>query len=107
MHDSGLDIGDVRNYNVITSLPGRTMKTRLVRIGNSQGVRIPRTIIEECGLLERVELRVKGNSVIITPARRLREGWDEAFARMAEKGADVLLLPDDLRNEFDETEWEW
>jgi antitoxin MazE len=83
------------------------MKTRLVRIGNSQGVRIPKTIIEECGLSERVELRVEGNCVIITPARRLREGWDEAFARMAEKGDDAPLLPDDLKNEFDETEWEW
>jgi hypothetical protein len=47
------------------------------------------------------------SSARAAPARRLREGWDEPFARMAEKGADVLLLPDDLRNEFDETEWEW
>jgi antitoxin MazE len=83
------------------------MRTHLVRIGNSQGVRIPKRIIEECGLAEQVELRVEGSSVIITPARAPREGWDEAFARMAEKGDDVLLLPDDLKNEFDETEWEW
>lgn len=83
------------------------MRTHLVRIGNSQGVRIPKTIIEECGLVEHVELRVEGNSLIITPARTLREGWDEAFAQMSERGDDALLLPDDLENEFDETEWEW
>jgi antitoxin MazE len=83
------------------------MKTHLVRIGNSRGVRIPKAIIEECGLSERVELRVEGNSVIITPARTPREGWDAAFAQMSERGDDALLLTDDLKNEFDETEWEW
>jgi antitoxin MazE len=83
------------------------MKADLVRIGNSQGVRIPKTVIEECGFVGRVELRIEGNSLIITPARAPREGWDDAFARMAERGDDVLLLPDDLEHAFDETEWEW
>jgi antitoxin MazE len=83
------------------------MKTRLVRIGNSQGVRIPKPIIEECGLSEQVELQVEGNCVIITPAMRFREGWDEAFARMATSGDDAPLLPDNLGNEFDEIGWEW
>jgi hypothetical protein len=42
-----------------------------------------------------------------SPARRLREGWDEAFATMTEMGDDELLFPDDLSSSFDETEWEW
>jgi antitoxin component of MazEF toxin-antitoxin module len=42
-------------------------RTHLVRIGNSLGVRIPKTIIEECGLVEQVDLRVDGGSLIITP----------------------------------------
>jgi antitoxin MazE len=83
------------------------MKADLVRIGNSQGVRIPKTVIEKCGFAGRVELRIEGNSLIITPARAPREGWDEALARMAEQGDDVLLVPDDLEHAFDETEWEW
>ena len=83
------------------------MKAQLVRIGNSQGVRIPKAVIEECGFAERVELRVEGNRLIITPARAPREGWDEAFAQMAEQGDDVLLLPDDLEHPFDQTEWGW
>jgi antitoxin MazE len=83
------------------------MKAQLVRIGNSQGVRIPKIVIEECGFADRVELRVEGTSLIITPARAPRQGWDEAFSRMAEQGDDVLLLSDDLEHPFDETEWEW
>jgi antitoxin MazE len=83
------------------------MKAQLIRIGNAQGVRIPKSVIKECGLTERVELRVEGTSLIITSARAPRQGWDEAFARMAKHGDDVLLLPGDLEHTFDETEWEW
>jgi hypothetical protein len=42
-----------------------------------------------------------------SPARGLREGWDQAFAEMAKRGDDRLLLPDNLYSSFDETEWEW
>jgi antitoxin MazE len=45
------------------------VKTSLVRIGNSQGIRIPKRVIEQCGFDERVEMRVEGQSLIITPAR--------------------------------------
>lgn len=36
-----------------------------------------------------------------------RAGWDEAFRKMAERGDDALLIPDDLEHSFDEEEWEW
>lgn len=83
------------------------MKARLVRIGSSQGIRIPKAVIEKCGFGERVALRVEGNRLIITPAKATREGWDEAFARMAETSDAPLLLPHDLDHTFDQTEWEW
>jgi antitoxin MazE len=83
------------------------MKTSLVRIGNSQGVRIPKAIIEQCGLTAEVDLSVKGGAVVIAASRKPRAGWAEAFKRMAEAGDDALLIPDDLPNEFDEKEWTW
>jgi antitoxin MazE len=54
------------------------MKVDLIRIGNSQGVRIPKAVIEQCGFGSRVEMRVEGDSLIITPATAARRGWDRA-----------------------------
>jgi antitoxin MazE len=83
------------------------VKTSLVRIGNSHGVRIPKRVIEQCGFDERVEMRVEGQSLIISPARPSREGWAEAFKAMAEQGDDEPLFPEHFEHDFDETEWEW
>ena len=55
------------------------MKTELVRIGNSRGVRIPKPLIEQCGLTKTVELRVADDCLIISPARQPRQDWDDAF----------------------------
>jgi antitoxin MazE len=82
------------------------MKTRLVRIGNSKGLRIPKSLISQSGLQDEVEITLKGNSLIIRPASNPREGWAEAFEQMARRGDDALLNGD-VANEFDETEWEW
>jgi antitoxin MazE len=84
------------------------MKSKLVRIGNSRGVRLPKTVLEQCGFEDIVELDVQDNRVVIRPANESRSGWDEAFAKMAEHGDDKLLDTDaDLRTDWDETEWRW
>jgi antitoxin MazE len=83
------------------------MRVDLVRIGNSRGVRIPKSVIQQCGFESQVEMRVEGSQLIIAPAQRIRDGWEQAFSAMAERGDDELLLPDDLTNDFDEKEWEW
>lgn len=82
------------------------MKAKLVRIGNSRGVRIPAKVIEQCGFGEQVELRVEGDTLVIAPSRRPREGWEASFRAMAEAGDDELLWPD-LPNAFDKEEWTW
>lgn len=82
------------------------MKTRIIRIGNSKGVRIPKTMIEQAKLQDEVEIAVKDDSLIIRPAAKPRAGWAEAFEEMARRGDDALLDPE-VVNEFDETEWEW
>ncbi len=55
------------------------MKTELVRIGNSRGIRIPKPIIEQCRLGDKVEMRVEDDRVVISSERAPRQGWDEAF----------------------------
>lgn len=83
------------------------VKSRLVPIGNSHGVRIPKTLREQCGLSGEVELSVRGKTLVISAARGAREGWSKAFAEMAKRGDDKLLFPEDMRNGWDESEWTW
>lgn len=84
------------------------MRTRIVRIGNSQGIRIPKPLIDQAGLNGEVELLVEKDALVIKPVRKPREGWDKAFAEMARRGDDVLLDDPALTpTEWDETEWQW
>jgi antitoxin MazE len=82
------------------------MKTRLVRIGNSRGVRLPKPVIQEAGLTEEVELRVRPGSIVIEPATGARAGWAEAAQRLAAAGEDRLLDPI-ASTRFEEKEWRW
>jgi antitoxin MazE len=84
------------------------MKTRIVRIGNSRGVRIPKLLLEQTRLRGEVEIVAENDSLVIRPARKPREGWDEAFREMARRGDDALLddAPPSLST-WDEGEWEW
>ena len=82
------------------------MKTDLIRIGNSRGVRIPKPLIEECELGDRVELHVEGDRIVIAPERRARAGWEDRFRVAAQEDAE-LLLGSGFPNKFDHKEWNW
>ena len=81
------------------------MKTKLVRIGNSRGIRLPKPFIEDAGLDEDVELEVHGNSVVIRPVRSIRAGWAEAAAALA--ASKTGLLDAVVPTAFDRDEWTW
>jgi len=83
------------------------MKVNLVPIGNSKGVRIPASVIKECGLGDELELRVENGVIVLAPVQGVRAGWAEAFERMAAAGDDVPMIPDTLGNEFDAEDWTW
>jgi len=83
------------------------MKTRIVRIGNSQGIRIPKPLLEQTGLAGEVELEVQDSTIVIKPVGLPREGWDEAFSEMAERGDDELLDPIVVDAEWADSEWTW
>jgi antitoxin MazE len=84
------------------------MKARIVKIGNSRGIRIPKPLIEETGLGEEVEIQVEGNRLIIAPAGRARDGWATSFRKMAQRGDDVLVEGDvQVGTVWDEDEWKW
>jgi antitoxin MazE len=83
------------------------MKTELIRIGNSRGIRIPKPIIEQCGLGETVELRVDKDCLIISPERRSRQGWEDAFRTSGDIAQDEIMLEIAEPNEFDHKAWRW
>ena len=85
------------------------MKTKLIRIGNSRGVRIPKSLIEQSGLSEDVELILKDNEIVLRSTNGPRKNWEQAFRKMAEQGDDQLHDEDmaNVTNEWDESEWTW
>ena len=82
--------------------------TRIVKIGNSQGIRIPKPLLEQVGLNGTVQLEVEADCLILRPVRVPRQGWEAQFQRMAENGDDALVDSDiPSMTKWDETEWEW
>jgi antitoxin MazE len=84
------------------------MKARIVRIGNSRGIRIPKVLLEQAGLTEEVDISVQDHSLVIRAARKPRAGWAASFEEMAKQGDDALLDGDTPSStSWDEEEWEW
>ena len=82
------------------------MKIRLISIGSSKGIRIPSSVIRQCGLGDELEMRVEDGVIVLASLRRVREGWSGAFEKMAVAG-DAPLVPDALENDFDAEGWTW
>ena len=82
------------------------MKARIVRIGNSRGLRIPKPLFDQTGLGEEVEIVVQGNTLVISPAGRPRAGWAEALRAMVEHGDDELLDAPRATS-WDKDQWQW
>jgi antitoxin MazE len=83
------------------------MKAKVIKIGNSKGIRIPKPMLQECGLGEEVELVVKEEKIIIYPINKVRGGWEEAYKNMADIGDDDLIDQANIQTAWDEDEWEW
>lgn len=84
------------------------VKTRIVKIGNSQGIRIPKILLEQSALGEEVELTLEAEQIVIRSARSVRQGWEDAFQSMAARGDDGLLDGETLLpTAWDEEEWAW
>jgi len=88
------------------------MKARIVRIGNSRGIRTPKPLLEQTGLADEVEIRVEDNQLVIAPVEPEpsppRKGWAKAFKDMAALEDDNLLDGNRLvPTQWEEEEWQW
>jgi antitoxin MazE len=82
------------------------MKTQIIQIGNSQGVRIPKVFLEECGITGEVELEMHDAGILIRNAQKPRAGWDAAFKALAENEDDDQIATG-ATTDFDRKEWQW
>lgn len=82
------------------------MKTQIIQIGNSQGIRIPKVLLEESRIIGEVDLELHPDGILIRNAQKPRSDWDAQFKAMAENEDDVLIGGRSA-NEFDKKEWQW
>ncbi len=83
------------------------MKSTIRNIGNPKGIILPQNILKECLIEYEVNIEVKDNTIVISPADdQKRKGWAEAFQEMAKNGDDELIIPDVFEDE-DFKDWTW
>ena len=84
------------------------MRARIVKIGNSQGIRLPKPILEQTGIMDVVELEVGKNQIVIRAISHPRSGWEKAFKAMSKAGDDTIIDEfDNISHSWDEKEWQW
>ena len=80
------------------------MELSVIRIGNSKGIRLTKSILERYGIVDRVELIFEKGRIILKPISNPRYGWEDAFRKMHQYQEDELLIPDVFSEETGE-EW--
>ncbi len=86
------------------------MKVKIVKIGNSKGIRIPKVLLHQTGIDDEVNLEVEDDRIILRPSKKsVRKGWNSSFRKMAEFEDDQLVDEEYLPSQtaFEEDEWEW
>ncbi len=85
---------------------GGSTRTKLIKIGNSRGIRIPKAVAEHLHLADDIEIVIKEDHLEIRPGRKPRDGWADAFRTMVERGDDRLVdIP--APTVWDKEEWDW
>ncbi|MFM9904643.1 MAG: AbrB/MazE/SpoVT family DNA-binding domain-containing protein [Pyrinomonadaceae bacterium] len=82
------------------------MKTQIIQIGNSQGIRIPKVLLEDCKITGEVDLVIHADGILIRNVQKPRAGWGEAFKEMSENEDDELVDAGSA-TKFEKKEWQW
>ncbi len=84
------------------------MKIQLIKIGNSRGVRIPKTMLEQCRLNGDLNIELRENEIVISSEHNQRSGWDEAFKKARSLKENSMIDDDGINlSGWDEKEWKW
>jgi antitoxin MazE len=82
------------------------VKTHLIRVGNSRGIRLPKHLISQAGRTDEVEIHIRDGAIVIENASLPRESWAKAAKAMHDRVEDKLLMPSNPTL-FDEKDWKW
>jgi antitoxin MazE len=82
------------------------MKAKLVQIGNSRGIRLPKLLIDQVGLADEIDLEVREGQIVISASEPARSDWAAAARSMADRREDAPLDPY-VESHFDGREWKW
>ena len=75
------------------------MEVSVIKIGNSKGIRLSKTLLDKYNIKDTVDLILEKGQIVIRPVSRPRKGWEKAFREMSEKGDDRLLFNDVFEDE--------
>jgi antitoxin MazE len=80
------------------------METAIIKIGNSKGLRLSKTILDKYNIKDKVEIILEKGQIILKPIESPRENWEKAFEKMNSKGDDKMLM-NDIFNDENFEEW--
>jgi len=75
------------------------MEVSVIKIGNSKGIRLSKSLLESYNIKDSVELILEKGHIVIKPKPEPRKGWEAAFKKMNESGDDKLLMDDVFEDE--------
>lgn len=75
------------------------METSIIKIGNSKGLRLSKTILDKYNIKNKVEIILEDDKIILKPIAIPRKNWEEKFKEMSESGDDKLLMNDVFEDE--------
>jgi len=82
------------------------MIVKLRKIGNSVGVLLSKSIINQCDIKDEVDLEVNGDSIILRPVKTPRDGWEQSFLNAGAEES-TAIMPEIVDHSFDNEEWTW
>lgn len=80
------------------------MEASIIKIGNSKGLRLSKTILEKYSIKDKVELILEKGRIILKPIDSPRKNWEQEFKEMRKNKDDQLLMEDVFADENIE-EW--
>ena len=69
------------------------MEIAVIKIGNSKGIRLSKTLLEKYNITDTVEVILEDQQIVLKPIIKVRQNWDQAFQEMAAAGDDHLEIP--------------
>jgi len=84
------------------------MTIKLIKIGSSRGVRLPKKLIEKFNFGDELEMEIRKDGLLLKKSSNPRRGWYQNIHKeLKNEGFTEDLIPGSFKNEFDESDWQW